>query len=136
MEEDPELERIKRKMLMKMQGEGKNAAQKRFDITILDSNNFQQTITSGKPVLVDYYADWCGPCRFMEPVFEKVASKYAGKVVFARINVDQNPQIASEYGVFSIPTFILFDGGKPVNRVVGAVPENTLTELVTKTVGS
>lgn len=97
----------------------------------LDSNNFSKTIESTKiPVLVDFWAPWCGPCREMAPVLERLALDYAGKAVFAKVNVDDNPKIANHHNIASIPTFILFEGGHPAERIVGAVKYETLDEAL------
>ena len=95
-------------------------------IDITDQNFEDEVIKSALPVTVDLWAPWCGPCRMVAPVVDKLAEKYEGKFKFCRLNVDENPQTASKYRVMSIPTLIFFKGGKAVDTVIGAVPERTL----------
>jgi thioredoxin 1 len=87
-----------------------------------------EVIKSEKPVIVDFYADWCGPCKAMEPIFDQLSKKYEGKVKFVKLNVDENQSIAIEYGVMSIPTLIIFKEGKPVDNLMGLQDENSLEE--------
>ncbi len=95
-------------------------------IDVSDQNFETEVIKSNLPVLVDLWAPWCGPCRMVGPVVEKLAEKYSGKVKFCKVNVDENPQTAAKYGVMSIPTIMFFKDGKAVDTVIGAVPEQTL----------
>ena len=96
-------------------------------ITDVTDQNFEKEVTkSALPVLVDLWAPWCGPCRMVAPVIEKLSEKYNNKFKFCRLNVDENPQTASKYGVMSIPTLIFFKGGEAVDTVIGAVPEQAL----------
>lgn len=95
-------------------------------IDVTDKNFGDEVIKSTLPVLVDLWAPWCGPCRMVAPVIDKLAEDYDGKFKFCRLNVDENPQTASKYRVMSIPTLIFFKGGEAVDTVIGAVPERTL----------
>ena len=98
----------------------------------LAEKNFDETIAGNKPVLVDFWATWCGPCQFMLPIFDKLAKKYGEKVTFGRLNVDDNQGVAMRYDVYAIPTFIIFMNGKAVDRAVGAVGEKGLEGLLQK----
>ena len=98
----------------------------------LSDKNFDETVSGDKPVLVDFWATWCGPCQFMLPIFDKLAKKYGQKVTFGRINVDDNQGIAMRFDVYAIPTFIIFMNGKAVDRAVGAVGEKGLEGLLQK----
>ena len=93
---------------------------------VTDQDFEEEVIKSVLPVLVDLWAPWCGPCRMVAPVVDKLAERYEGKFKFYRLNVDDNPQTALKYKVMSIPTLIFFKGGEAVDTVIGAVPERTL----------
>lgn len=90
------------------------------NIVRVSSESFQEVLDSETPVLVDFYADWCGPCRMVAPVFDSLAEEYGGKVKFAKLDVDENPDIAERYGVMSIPTLMIFKDGKQMRRIIGA----------------
>ena|SRR5947209_7975197 len=95
--------------------------------------SFQNDVLkSDKPVLVDFWAAWCGPCKMLSPVVEKVATANAGKAKFVKLNTDENPQLAAEYQVSGIPCLILFKDGKPVDRIVGYVSESTISSMLSK----
>ena len=96
----------------------------------LSEKNFDETVSGNKPVLVDFWATWCGPCQFMLPVFDKLAKKYGQSVKFGRLNVDDNQGIAMRFDVYAIPTFIVFMNGKAIDRAVGAVGEKGLEGLL------
>ena len=97
----------------------------------LNSENFtKEVLQAQEPVLVDFYADWCGPCKMMAPVVEKLEQELAGKAKICKINVDVAGDIASEYGVMSIPTFIVFKQGKPTRTTVGVQSEDVLKDML------
>ncbi len=99
---------------------------------ITDDNFDQEVLKSTIPVLVDFWATWCGPCRSLAPTVEKLSQDYAGKIKFCKVDVDHNPNNAAQYGVRSIPTLILFHGGQPVGQLVGNVPRNNIEALFSK----
>src|SRR6476469_1643776 len=99
--------------------------------TITDGN-FDQTIGGGKPVLVDFWAEWCGPCRRLAPTVEELAGDYDGKVVVGKLNVDENPNSASKFSIRGIPTLLLFKGGEVVEQVVGLADKDSLKKVIDK----
>ena len=92
----------------------------------LTDSTFDSVINSDKPVLVDFWAEWCGPCKMIGPVVEELAGDYEGKAVVAKLNVDENPQVTARFGVRSIPTLLVFKNGQIVDKQVGAVPKSVL----------
>lgn len=94
-------------------------------IVVTDATFAQQVLGSAKPVLVDYWAEWCGPCRMIAPVLEEIANSQ-DKLTIAKLNVDENPKTASAYGITSIPTLNVFQGGKVVKQIIGAKPKAAL----------
>jgi thioredoxin 1 len=120
--EDPEIEKIKQRKLEEMLKQQSEAvAQSQISVIDLDQTNFDQTVSGGL-VLVDFWAEWCGPCKSMHPIFDRMSKKYR-HVKFARVNVDRCQDIAMRFAVQSIPTFIMFKNGQMVDRMVGAVGE-------------
>lgn len=100
-------------------------------MTVTD-RTFHEFIDMDKPVLVDFWAAWCGPCKMMAPVLEEVSDEYGVKLAVGKLDVDRNPQTAQQYGIMSIPTMIVFQNGKPVKQIVGYVPKQ---ELVSQLAG-
>lgn len=101
-------------------------------IHLTDSNFDEEVVKSEKPVLVDFWAPWCGPCRAIGPVVEELAAAYKDRVKVAKVNIDENPKTATVYGVMSIPTLILFKGGSIKDKLVGLVPKDRLEDLIKK----
>lgn len=93
----------------------------------VDRSNFQaQVLQSKEPVVVDFWAEWCGPCRMIGPALEELSGEYAGKVKVAKLNVDENPELAAQFGVRSIPTLMMFKGGEIADAKIGALPKTAL----------
>ncbi|MDN5331042.1 MAG: thioredoxin 1 [Tepidanaerobacteraceae bacterium] len=95
-------------------------------ITLTDDNFEQEVLNSDMPVLVDFWAPWCGPCRMMAPVIDELAVEYEGRIKVGKLNVDENPNSASAFGIMSIPTLILFKDGQPAKKMIGFRPKNEI----------
>jgi thioredoxin 1 len=101
-------------------------------LAVTDDSFKKEVLESEVPVLVDFWAPWCGPCRMVAPVIDEIATQYAGQVKVVKLNTDENPTVAGQYGIRSIPTLMIFKGGQRVDMVVGAVPKTTLANTLEK----
>ena len=99
-------------------------------IEFTDDNFDTEVLKSNLPVLVDFWAEWCGPCKMIAPIVEEIAGDYAGKVKVGKVNVDFNNQVAMQYGIRGIPALLVFKGGVVANQIVGAVPKNNITQIL------
>jgi len=111
-------------------GEGKSSSNS-VPITLTDSN-FEQALKENPLLVVDFWAVWCGPCRMVSPVIEQLSSELAGRAVFGKLNVDENPQISRAFGIQSIPTIAIFKNGKAVDAIVGAVSKSQMQSTISK----
>lgn len=106
------------------------------EVTFTDSNFKQEALDNAMPVVVDFWAPWCGPCRIVSPTIEELAKDYEGKVVVGKMNVDENPQVSGEYGVMSIPTVMIFKNGQPVKAIVGAQGKDSYKRAIDEALAS
>lgn len=132
MPEDWDLERIKERRVREL---FRKAGERSEDTVInkpipVDEEQFEDIIRKHELVLIDFWADWCGPCRMLAPIIDELAKEYAGKVVFLKVNVDRNGRLAEKFGIMSIPTLILFRNGKPVDMIVGWHPKPALKDFI------
>jgi thioredoxin 1 len=101
-------------------------------IEITDATFEQEVLKSDTPVLIDFWATWCGPCKMIAPIVEELANEFAGKLKVGKVDVDSNQQIAMQFGIRSIPTLLIFKGGRVVDQLVGAVPKNALVDKLNR----
>ncbi len=105
-------------------------------LEITDANFEELVLKSDKPVLVDFWAEWCGPCRMVGPVVEQIAQSYSDKVKVVKLNVDENQEIAMKYGIQSIPSLLIFKDGKEIKRTIGAAPKDTYIKFINEAITS
>ncbi|HEY9398806.1 MAG TPA: thioredoxin [Nitrososphaeraceae archaeon] len=130
--EDEELRLINEKRMKKLQHliDEKELLKNVKEPLNLDDATFFQTINKFPLILVDFWAPWCGPCRMMSPIIEQIGNDYLGKLVTGKLNVDENPLVARQFGISSIPTLILFKRGQAVNKIIGSVSKNRINEMI------
>jgi len=130
---EEELRRIRLKKLRELEKKLRGGRQETGKVLELDSGGLRKLLrSSNTPVLVDFWAPWCMPCLMVKPVFKELAREYAGRVVFASVNVDENPAVARAFKIMAIPTFILFKKGRPVEKVMGAAGRETFERVIRK----
>ena len=132
--EDEELDRIKRAKLQEMK---KSIAEKKQKLALskpveVTDATFKETIQNHPLVVVDCWAPWCGPCQIVAPVIEEMARDYAGRILFGKLNVDENPKIAMRFDIMSIPTLLIMKNGEEVDRIIGAVPKQSIEAKLRK----
>ncbi len=130
MEEDEELKRVRQRKLRQLMKKADEAEKKKESalnkpVEVTDAT-FKETIQNHPLVVVDCWAPWCGPCHMVAPVIEEMARDYAGRILFGKLNVDENREVAMQYQIMSIPTLLVFKNGKLVDRVIGAMPRKML----------
>ena len=125
MSSDDELEAIKHKKLAELQKEAATKAMMSSitDPIVLTDSNFASEVTKYPIMLVDFWAPWCGPCKMVSPIIEQLSREYSGRVAFGKVNVDENQRIAASFDIQSIPTLMIFKGGKAVDVIIGALPK-------------
>lgn len=106
------------------------------DLTFTDKNFQKDVLSSKEPVVVDFWAPWCGPCRLVSPTIEQLAHDYQGKVKVGKLNVDDNPEVAGTYGVMSIPTVMIFKNGKPVKATIGAQSKDAYKKMIDEAIAA
>lgn len=136
--EDEELEMIRRRMMDELTARAGSPPQQPANshpVTLIDSS-FNSFIKGNKVAFVDFWAPWCGPCRMVGPIVEKLASELSGRVAFGKLNVDENPATSAAFNVMSIPTMMIFHGGRPADVIVGAVPRTEILSRLNRYIGS
>jgi len=129
---DRKLRELTRETLEKPAGGGSPrqlASSKPINVT---DETFEKAVQSHSLAVVDCWAPWCGPCRFLSPIIEEIARDYVGKIFFGKLNVDENPGVAGQYGIMSIPTLLVFKNGRLVDRIVGAMPRQMVEPKITR----
>ena len=134
--EDSEIEKILiKKYLDMIKRSSKEEKSEDKVVYYLDSTNFDKFLNENTNVIVDFFADWCGPCKMMAPIFEQIAREYSPSIMFAKLNVDKSPDIAERFFIMGVPTIIYFKSGKVIEKIVGAVSKNILRQKIKEVYG-
>ena len=104
-------------------------------VAVTDDTFEQEVLKSDVPVIVDFWAEWCGPCKMIAPIVEEIGNQYDGKLKVAKVDVDSNTKVATQYGIMSIPSLLFFKGGEVVDQIVGAVPKKDIETRLSKVMG-
>jgi thioredoxin 1 len=126
MDDDVELERIRKQMMARIQNESVKKEVKNMKPIELTDGTFADAVKKEKILVVDFWASWCAPCRFLSPIIEELAKDYAGKITFGKVDVDANPKVSASFNISSIPTVMMFKDGKVADVSIGAVPKQML----------
>lgn len=129
MDELEEIRKKKLRELMRMAGAKDSKPVK------LDQQNFESFLRQNENAVVDFWAEWCMPCRYVSPILDELSKEFAGRVAFGKVNVDENQSIAARYGISAIPTLVFFKKGKPVDQIVGAMPKKEIKSWIERNVG-
>jgi len=131
--EDVELEQIRTRRMQEMMTKMKKKDESgEHNLTTLDDAHFDETIQKHPLMLIDCWAEWCGPCRIIAPVIDELAREYGDRLVVGKLNVNENPDTAMRFGIMSIPTLLIMKNGREVNRIIGAVPKHIIEEKLKK----
>jgi thioredoxin 1 len=135
MEDDEEIKRIEQAKMTEMKRKTTQREEKAYfdkkPIMVTDAT-FKETVKNNAVVVVDCWASWCGPCQMIGPIVEELARDYCGKILFGKLNVDENVEVTAEYQIMSIPTLLVFKNGKLIDRIVGAMPKPMLEQRITR----
>ncbi len=129
-EKDKELERLKERLARELFRKLEEKREMTGKVVHVSDSNFNEFIQRSPVVVVDFWAEWCMPCRMIAPIIEDLAREYAGKVLFGKLNVDENPETAERFQVFSIPTLVIFKDGREIERIVGYTPKNRIEAVL------
>ena len=136
MAEENELDQIRLRKIQAMLDQAKNSGQAKNQPMTVTDDNFHNIVQTHDLLVVDFWAPWCSPCRMVGPVIEALSAEYAGKVEFGKMNVDENQMVPSRFGIMSIPTIVIFNHGKEVERSVGAYPKAHIEAMIKRYLAS
>lgn len=131
-EEDAELKRIRERKLRELLGDEEEAKEMSLKPIVVTDSNFGEIVKKHSLVLIDFWAPWCGPCRALAPIIEELTKEYGGKVTIGELNVDENPETAERFQVYSIPTMLIMKDGCEVDRIVGLAPKKRIEAVLSK----